>query len=286
MSEPVRLQKVLAAAGIASRRGADELIAAGRVTVDGRVAELGERVIEDSAAIAVDGRRVVAQATNATYLACHKPPGVTSTVRDRHADRTVIDLVPARLRPPSGRLVPVGRLDRDSEGLILLTSDGEWANRVMHPRYGVEREYAVGVRWPLDQDQQRALRSGVSLDEGVARVVRLHPQTSVEAEAIQGVVGPGEGRDLTWYRVDSPHRLEAPDPSDVRGDRRSRRPSRARSRRGRRAGHARFGRVQAPQRDRGPGHGNDRPDKTARQTTGSPPVLESIRWPSAGRTRS
>jgi 23S rRNA pseudouridine2605 synthase len=203
MSGPVRLQKVLAAAGVASRRGAEELIAAGRVTVDGRVAVLGESVEEGSVAIAVDGRPIGARPAVEVYLACHKPAGVTSTVRDRHAASTVLDLVPSALRPTSGRLVPVGRLDRDSEGLVLLTSDGGWADRVIHPRYGVEREYAVGVRWPLGPERERALRSGVALDEGLARLARLRLQSATETAALEGPVGAGAGggRPLTWYRA-------------------------------------------------------------------------------------
>jgi 23S rRNA pseudouridine2605 synthase len=202
MSGAIRLQKVLAAAGVASRRGAEELIAAGRVTVDGRVATLGSRVEEGRAVIAVDGHPIGARPESEVYLACHKPAGVTSTVRDRHAASTVLDLVSVELRPPSGRLVPVGRLDRDSEGLILLTSDGAWADRVLHPRYAVEREYAVAVRWPLGPEHERALRSGIALDEGVARLLRLRRQTPPETRGLEVLVGlRPRGRGLVWYRV-------------------------------------------------------------------------------------
>ncbi|HEY3524016.1 MAG TPA: S4 domain-containing protein, partial [Candidatus Limnocylindrales bacterium] len=121
-----RLQKILAAAGVASRRGAEALIEAGRVSVDGLTATIGQQVDPATAAIAVDGRPISRSAAVAhVYLAVDKPVGVTSTVRDRHAVTTVIDLVPAALRPASGRLFPVGRLDQDSEGLILLTDDGD-----------------------------------------------------------------------------------------------------------------------------------------------------------------
>ena len=199
---PTRLQKVLAAAGVASRRGAEELIAAGRVTVDGRVAGLGESVEQGRVLIAVDGRPIAAPPQTDVYLACHKPAGVTSTVRDRHAAATVTDLVPATLRPTSGRLVPVGRLDKDSEGLILLTSDGTWADRVLHPRHGVEREYAVAVRWPLAPDRERALRAGIALDEGLARLVRLRPQSTAETVALEKVIGRRAADErLAWYRV-------------------------------------------------------------------------------------
>ena len=114
---------------MASRRGADELVAAGRVTVDGHVAVLGERVDPGTQRIEVSGRPLRMPETRPIHLALHKPIGVTSTVQDRHADRTVLDLVPAELSR-GARLYPVGRLDQDSEGLILVTNDGDWAERV------------------------------------------------------------------------------------------------------------------------------------------------------------
>src|SRR5262245_38677481 len=119
-----RISKVLAAAGVASRRGADELVATGRVTVDGRAAVLGEKVDPAEQLVAVDGKPLRASEARPRYLALHKPAGVTSTVQDRHAATTVIDLVPADLSG-GARLYPVGRLDQDSEGLILLTNDGD-----------------------------------------------------------------------------------------------------------------------------------------------------------------
>ena len=167
-----RVGKLLAAAGIASRRGADALIAAGRVTLDGRVADLGEKADPALAAIAVDGRTVDvigALIAPAVHLALHKPAGVTSTVADRHAARTVLELVPARLVTPGVRLYPVGRLDRDSEGLLLLTNDGAWTDRVLHPRHG--RNHPVHFRRP-------DLRADVAAvdDDAVepAVFVRLH----------------------------------------------------------------------------------------------------------------
>ncbi|HMJ80279.1 MAG TPA: S4 domain-containing protein, partial [Candidatus Dormibacteraeota bacterium] len=114
-----RLQKLIAEAGLASRRNAEALIVAGRVTVDGRPAHLGQRADPEVATILVDGRPLPAPMRH-VYLALHKPVGVTSTVRDRHAARTVLELVPPVIRGRAGRLYPVGRLDRDSEGLLLL----------------------------------------------------------------------------------------------------------------------------------------------------------------------
>ena len=165
---PERISKVLAAAGVASRRGADELVTAGRVRVDGRPAVLGERVDPETQQIEVDRiARSARRRRRPIYLALHKPPGVTSTVRDRHAATTVVDLVPPEL-VRGARLYPVGRLDQDSEGLILLTNDGDWAEHVLHPRYGVEREYAVALARTLNRDQAEALEGGVELAEGVA----------------------------------------------------------------------------------------------------------------------
>ncbi len=196
-----RLGKVLAAAGVASRRAADALVADGRVTVDGRVATLGEKADPARQVVAVDGRSIGADRAAAVHLAVHKPAGITSTAADRHAERTVMELVPPRLVPPGTRLYPVGRLDRDSEGLLLLTNDGPWAQRVLHPRHGVEREYAVAVARPLDGDQRAALAAGIQLEEGTARLVSLRPATRTETASLAALVQPPPARDLAWYRV-------------------------------------------------------------------------------------
>ena len=192
-----RLQKVLAAAGRASRREGDALIAAGRVTVNGAVAHLGDRVDPATARIAVDGVPIGARSA-LVHVALHKPLGVTSTVRDPHARRTVIDLVPPDLR--SARIYPVGRLDLDSEGLLLLTNDGAWSDAVLHPRHGVEREYAVGVERPLGGEAVLALRTGIELEEGSATVVHLRPQTDVETRRLLELLDPRPPH-LHWYRV-------------------------------------------------------------------------------------
>jgi len=197
---PERISKVLAAAGVASRRGADELVAAGRVTVDGRTAALGERVDPALQRVEVDGRPIAAPAGAPVYLALHKPAGVTSTVRDRHAERTVVELVPPDLSR-GARLYPVGRLDQDSEGLILLTNDGDWAERVLHPRFGVEREYAVALAWPLTREQAQALETGVELAEGTATVTGLRGQTHTEDRRLADILDPEPDPRLTWVRV-------------------------------------------------------------------------------------
>jgi 23S rRNA pseudouridine2605 synthase len=162
----IRLQKVLADRGVASRRHAEELITAGRVRVDGEVVTtLGTKVRAD-ARIDVDG--AATHAATARYLALNKPAGIVSTARDERGRRTVVDLIGA-----AERLYPVGRLDSESEGLILLTNDGAWAERVLHPRYGHEREYEVTVTGELTPAAITQLRRGVRLEEGLARAERV-----------------------------------------------------------------------------------------------------------------
>jgi 23S rRNA pseudouridine2605 synthase len=194
-----RLQKALAASGVASRRASEVLIAAGRVTVDGKVAAVGSQVDPEKAIIAVDGR-VIGAAAAAEYLLLHKPAGVTSTVRDRHASRTVMEMLPTALVPEGARLYPVGRLDQDSEGLLVLTNDGAWADRVLHPRHGVEREYALGLRTPLSVDQVALLRAGIQLDEGLATLTGLRATTELETRRLIALLSPPPG-ELTWYRT-------------------------------------------------------------------------------------
>jgi len=196
-----RIQKVLAAAGVASRRASETLIAAGRVTVDGRVAVIGQKVDPDRAAIEVDGIGVGVGAVR-VYLALHKPAGVTSTTRDRHAETTVLDLVPTAMIPDGTRVYPVGRLDLDSEGLLLLTNDGEWAERILHPRFGVEREYAVGLASPLEPEQQRQLAAGIKLEEGLATLAGpLRPASATETRQLATTLDPSPDARLVWYRA-------------------------------------------------------------------------------------
>jgi 23S rRNA pseudouridine2605 synthase len=194
-----RLQKVLAAAGVASRRASEELIAAGRVHVDGKRATIGQQVDADKAHIVVDGLPIGAART--TYLLLHKPIGVTSTTRDRHAATTVIELVPTALVPDGARLYPVGRLDQDSEGLLILTNDGGWSERVLHPRFGVEREYALAVARPLDRDQVSALERGIRLEEGDATLHHLRSMTELETHRLEDLLDPRAPAGLVWYRA-------------------------------------------------------------------------------------
>ncbi len=156
-----RLQKVLAATGWGSRRSCEELIAAGRVTVNGEVAQLGRRVDPERDSIEVDGAPVGVKPGLVYYL-LNKPPGVVTTAKDPQGRRTVVDLVP---REP--RVFPVGRLDADTEGLLMLTNDGELAHRITHPSHGVEKEYLVHVRGRVAPGSVRRLRDGVELEDGL-----------------------------------------------------------------------------------------------------------------------
>ena len=167
MSDPARLQKVLADRGVASRRHAEELIAQGRVRVDGEVVRTLGTKVDPDARIEVD-RVTVSAAPERRYVALYKPAGIVSSARPERGRASVADLVGAR-----ERLYPVGRLDVESEGLVLLTNDGEWAERVLHPRYGHEREYDVTVTGEISQSAIDRLRRGVRLEEGLARPVRL-----------------------------------------------------------------------------------------------------------------
>ena len=155
-----RLQKVLSAHGVASRRAAEDMIARGEVTVNGVVAQLGQRV--DAAADHIVVRGTPLQPLGArTYLALNNPVGYVTTLAATHGERTVVELL-----PKGGRVFPVGRLDKESSGLLLLTDDGEWAERIMHPRFEVEKEYWVLVRGRLSAEDLRALRDGLVLPDG------------------------------------------------------------------------------------------------------------------------
>jgi 23S rRNA pseudouridine2605 synthase len=194
-----RIQKVIAAAGLTSRRGGEDLVRAGRVTVDGRLAIIGEQVDPEMQRVEVDGNLLPAVTGPRTYLALNKPAGVVSTVRDRHAPQTVMDLLPSDM-PAGTRLYPVGRLDHESEGLLLFTDDGAWANLLLHPRYGVEREYLVGVDRALTKLQKAALRGGIEVEEGVARIDHLDDTTPAQVRNVMAVLEPPYP-ELRWYRV-------------------------------------------------------------------------------------
>ncbi|KAA9150455.1 rRNA pseudouridine synthase [Amycolatopsis acidicola] len=164
--EGVRLQKVLAKAGVASRRAAEELIVQGRVSVDGRtVRELGRRVDPDNAVIHVDGTRVIVR-EDLVYYALNKPRGVHSTMEDDQGRPCVGDYV----RNRAERLFHVGRLDAETEGLLLLTNDGDLAHRLMHPSYHVPKTYLAEVDGLVPRGLGKQLRAGIELEDGPVKV--------------------------------------------------------------------------------------------------------------------
>jgi 23S rRNA pseudouridine2605 synthase len=177
---PVRLNRFLASTGLGSRRAVEELIRAGRVTVNGEVAGLSARVSAGDD-VRVDGRQVSAEATACLLL--NKPAGVVTTAADTHGRRTVLDLVDSPLR-----LFPVGRLDLETTGALLLTNDGDLAHRLMHPRHGVEKTYLAQVRGHPDQGVLDQLSAGVSLEDGVTApaVVALSAADTIELTIHEG----------------------------------------------------------------------------------------------------
>ena len=164
MPEGERLQKVLARAGFGSRRTCEELIAEGRVRVNGEVADLGRRVDAERDRVEVDGAAVGVRPGQVYYL-LNKPRGVVTTAADTHGRPTVVDLVPGE-----PRVFPVGRLDADTEGLLLLTNDGELGHRLMHPSFEVQKTYVAEVAGQVPRDLGRRLRAGVELEDGPVAV--------------------------------------------------------------------------------------------------------------------
>lgn len=183
-----RLQKILSRAGICSRRRAEELIEAGLVTVNGRTAVLGDKADPAEDAIKVDGKRVPNAVPN-RYLLLHKPEGHMCTVSDPEGRPTVLDLIPARLRRA---LVPVGRLDYNTEGLLLLTTDGEFAQRVAHPRYGCKKTYEVKVKGMPEDSEVARLREGMWIDGK-----RTEP---ADVSFLRRTKARGQANN-TWWRV-------------------------------------------------------------------------------------
>ena len=191
--EPVRLQAYLARSGVASRRACEELIAQGRVSVNGHtVTTPGVKVRPGADKVTVDGERVALEET--VWLALHKPKGFVTTRQDTYGRRTIYDLLPEKYHS----LFHVGRLDRDSEGLLLLTNDGDTANRLLHPSFGTTKEYLVDVDGKLTNEEMKRLLEGVQLEEGLAKaeeVTRLHP-VDVDVFRVRVVLREGKKREI------------------------------------------------------------------------------------------
>ena len=186
-----RLQRTLARAGFGSRRASEDLIREGRVSVNGQVALLGDRVDPSRDVVEVDGRRASID-PGLRYFALHKPVGVTTTLRDPHAETDLGTYLPEDVR-----VFPVGRLDRETEGLLLLTNDGELANRLLHPRHGVEKEYLAEVEGTPTKRQIARLRRGVELEDGPAQAVAARSVArSGGRGAIRLVMAEGRKREV------------------------------------------------------------------------------------------
>lgn len=185
-----RLGRWLARQGIASRRGADELLRQGRVRVNQVPAPPGGQLIDpDRDLVEVDGRRVESDRGPRRYLALNKPVGVVSTVRDPEGRPTVLDLV-----PDGAGLFPVGRLDRDSRGLLFLTDDGELAQRLTHPRYGAPKTYRVRLAQPISRSQLQELREGPALEDGPTHPTAVRPEA--RGEVLFVTLREGRNREL------------------------------------------------------------------------------------------
>ena len=182
-----RLQKVLARVGVGSRRTCEDLIAGGRVTVDGRVAVLGRRVDPATALIEVDGAPIGVRPDLVHYL-LNKPAGVVATAVDPQGRPTVVELVPG-----DPRVFPVGRLDADTEGLLLLTNDGELTHRLTHPSYGVDKEYVAEVRGAPSRAVLRRLREGIDLDDGPTAPARV---ALLDASVVRLTIHEGRNRQV------------------------------------------------------------------------------------------
>ncbi len=191
MAEPVRLQKAIAHAGLMSRRSAEEIIASGKVTVDGDTAVLGDRVDVENQVVMVSGTILPVNPANQTIL-LYKPVGVISTADDPQGRPTVVEIVGSETR-----LYPVGRLDSDSEGLILLSNDGLLTERVTHPRYGIRKKYFVELEGTVSRSSVRRLTEGVELEDGPAMALSAHVvDASGNRSQIEIVMGEGRKREV------------------------------------------------------------------------------------------
>lgn len=191
-----RLQKILARAGVASRRKAEELIEQGLVTVNGQTAKIGDKADPERDAIKVEGRRIQPHRGEHRYLLLNKPKGVMSTLSDPEGRQTVMDFVPPQFHKA---LVPVGRLDYNTEGLILLTDDGEFAQKVAHPRYGSVKTYEVKVKGRPSEAALDRLRAGITLEGKKTAPARITPRSSPVAHRRKR--DDDEGGENSWWVI-------------------------------------------------------------------------------------
>lgn len=192
-NEPIRLQKFISQCGIASRRKAEELILQGSVKINGKTAVLGDKVTADDK-VYIKGKRVVMPKSNHRYIMLNKPRGFITTMSDDRGRKCVAELV----SNVGERVYPVGRLDKDSEGMLVLTNDGEFANKVMHPKNSIYKIYRVTVRPSIDEEQLVKLESGVTLDDGTktapAQVHVLHKEQG--RVVLEMILHEGKNREI------------------------------------------------------------------------------------------
>jgi len=175
----IRINKYLAHLGIASRRKVDQYIQEGRILINGEATHPGELIDPGKDEISFDGKKVEKQEEEHEYIILNKPRGVLSTVSDDEGRQTVIDLVKSK-----NRLYPVGRLDMDSEGLVLLTNDGDVAYKLTHPKFQIAKTYAVWISGHLDKEKIETIREGVKLDDGITAPARMNVESKLQDEAI------------------------------------------------------------------------------------------------------
>ena len=195
-SFPIRLNRYISACGVASRRKADELIAAGRVSVDGATECSLGRVLEGPSAVCVDGREI--SAARLVYIAMNKPRGVVSAVSDAR-ERTVMDLLPEFYRPLG--LFPVGRLDKESEGLIVLTNDGVFAQEILHPSKGVRRTYLVWLKYDLPAEKLEMWRRGLDIEGRMMKPLDVQLEPTGGGRLWRVALGEGHKREIRLMAI-------------------------------------------------------------------------------------